>query len=718
MRDMGTIAEEIKRAVRAQNAGRLQDAESIYRRVLDADPRCADAWHLLGVVCLQTSRSAMAAEHIARSIELLPTFAAAHNNLGSALMTLGRRAEAVAAFRRAAALDDTNIEAHRNLGFALKETGEPEAARTAFGRVVARAPNDARALAELAKLPPSRAPEPAPQPDPDNATACVKIANEFLNRGDVKKAIPLYQRAIDLRPDYAIAHHNLGSAFKALDQLEAAHDAYRKAVKLDPNYADGHCDLGTVLIDLQRYEAAESEYRRTIELDPNYTNAYAGLAYLLKDRGQFDDAIAAYRQVLRIKPNDSETLGDLLLVTQYRPGVTSAALAGAHREFEEKHASGFRVAWTTRKILRAPGQRLRVGFVSPDFGMHPVGYLLIRGFEHFDRTQLEVACYCDRKKPDEVTTRFQRASDIWHDTRGWSDDRVDAQIRKDGIDILYDLSGHTARNRMLVFARKPAPIQVSWLGYEGTTGVAAIDSILGDPYVIPPEAEPFYPERVFRFLETYVCYDPPAEAPAVAELPALGRGFVTFGCFNNPAKLNAGVIETWTRILQHTPRSRLVLKYRGLTDNATQSRLRAQFTRAGIGDDRVSFEERSPFAEYLAAYGNIDVALDPFPFSGGVTTCEALWMGVPVLTLPGQTFAGRHSLSYLTAIGLTEWIATDVDDYIARAVAAAGDVPRLAAVRAGLRERMAASPLCDGALFARRFLVLQQEIERDHAGRS
>jgi predicted O-linked N-acetylglucosamine transferase (SPINDLY family) len=359
---------------------------------------------------------------------------------------------------------------------------------------------------------------------------------------------------------------------------------------------------------------------------------------------------------------------------------------------------------------------LRVGLVSPDFGRHPVGFFLIRCLENLDRSQVEVVCYNDRFAEDALTARFRSAAASWRPVHGASDLQLTEQILADRIDVLFDLTGYTAYNRLLVFARKPAPIQITWAGYVGTTGMEAMDYLLADCQEIPPEAEVHYRERVLRMPDGYVCYDPPAYAPTVAPLPALAGGHVTFGSFNNPTKLNPPLLQTWARILHRVPQSRLVLKFKGMDDPALARDILGQFAAQGIDATRIECLGWSPHAASLAEYGRVDLALDPFPYSGGLTTCESLWMGVPVITCPGETFAGRHALSHLTSGGLTETIAGDLDEYVALAVKLAMDLPRLALLRAGLRTQTAQSPLCDGPRFAANWTRLLRGVWRDWCG--
>jgi len=339
-----------------------------------------------------------------------------------------------------------------------------------------------------------------------------------------------------------------------------------------------------------------------------------------------------------------------------------------------------------------------------------VGRFLVRVVENLARNRHETVCYSDRIVKDGLTLRLQTAATAWYDVYRMSDDKLAEQIRADEIDILFDLAGHTARNRLLVFARKPAPVQVTWIGYEGTTGLAAIDYLLADGLMIPPGSERHHRESVLRMPDGYLCYDPPELAPPVGSPPSAGNGFPTFGSFNNPAKVTPDVVATWSRILRGSPGARLLMKYRGLGDPMVRKRFLDLFAAHGVGPERLDMRPWSSYSEYLATYHEVDVMLDPFPFSGSATTCESLWMGVPVITCPSETFASRHTLRHLTSVGLTETIAANLDSYVDRAIGLATDASTLAVIRSGLRERMSSSPLCDGERFARQFVALLQGV--------
>ncbi len=603
---MPPLSAALRLAIQHHRAGRLDEAQAIYQRILEAEPHHPDALHLLGLIAHQQGQHARAAELIRQAIDLRPTAAEFHTNLGVVCRELGQHADAATAYRRALQLKPHLAEAHNNLGVVLQE-----------------------------------------QEQLDAAVAC-------------------FRHALELKPDYAEAVNNLGTALQEQGDLDAAVACFEQALRQNPLYATAWNNLGTAF----------------------------------KDQGDLDRAIDCFQRALAQQPDYGAAHSNLLFTLHYRDGIRLDELAAAHARFHEQHAAALATATQPHVAARNPAQRLRLGFVSPDLAAHPVGLFLIRALENLDRRQFQLVCYSDRLQADSITRRFQAVAHAWRDVCGLPDEQLAQQIRADQIDMLFDLSGHTARNRMLVFARRPAPVQLTWLGYVGTTGLQAMDYLLADRHETPPGAEPYYREKVLRLPDGYVCFDPPPDAPPVSPLPALTAGHVTLGSFNNPAKLTPAVVATWSEILTRLPNARLLLKYRGLDSRAAQSRLRELFARHGIDAARVELSGRAAPLELLACYAQLDLALDPFPYNGGLTTCEALWMGVPVVTCPGETFASRHSLSHLTTVGLTETIARDRSDYVERVVALAGDLPHLAALRGELRSRVAASPLCDGKRFA------------------
>jgi len=671
---MLTIPEALVMAIQHHQAGRFHEAEPIYRQIVAADPNHHDAWHLLGIIANQDGKHQTGVECIQRALAHRPNWPEAHINLGNAWKNQGKLDEAVACYQRALQLKPDYALAHSNLGIVFKDQGKLDEAVACYQRAL--------------------------QLKPDYAAAHNNLGIVFKDQGKLDEAVACYRRALQLRHDFSEPLNNLGIVFKDQGKLDEALACYQRALQLNPDFALVHNNLGLVFKDQGKLDEALACYQRALQLKPDFAEAHNNLGNAWKDHGKLDEAVACYQRALQLKPDFAAAHSNFLLIIQYRGGVMLSELAAVHAEYDRLHAAPLRSAWPLHENDRDPHRRLRVGFVSPDFGQHPVGFFLIRALENLDRSQCETVCYCDRMIKDDLTPRFQAAAAIWRDVSGLSDKGLTEKILTDRIDILFDLTGHTAHNRLLVFARKPAPIQITWIGYEGTTGLEAIDYILADNYTIPAGQEVWYREQVLRMPHGYVCYDPPSNAPEVGPLPAAKNRHIRFGSFNNPAKITPQVIEVWAQVLDRVPDSQLVLKYKKLGVESVRRRYRALFAAFGVDPSRVELTPPSAHAEYLSALGEVDIALDPFPFGGGITTCDALWMGVPVITCPGETFASRHSLSHLSSAGLTETIASTLDQYVELAVSLAGDLSRLASLRASLRERMAASPLCDGERFA------------------
>jgi predicted O-linked N-acetylglucosamine transferase (SPINDLY family) len=671
---MTGATELVAQGWQALQAGRPADAARLGRAAVETAPHEPHTWLLLGAVCHTVGQLGEAAGCYQQALAIQPALPEALANLGSVLHALGRPAEAADCCRRALALRSEFPEALNNLGNALHALGQPDEAEACFRQALALRPDYVEALNNLGH------------------------ALTALGRAD--EAEEVLRRALAQRPDFAEAHYNLGNAVVRQGRPADAEACYRRALELRPNYPEAESNLGAALLDLGRPGAAEACFRRALELRPDLPGVATNLGLALRNQGRCEEAEASLRQALAGYPDAAGTRDALLLTLHYHAGVTPEQLAAEHAEYDRRHAAPRRADWRPHTNDRDPDRPLRLGFVSPDLGRHPVGYLLIRAVEALARRPCSVVCYSDRRTADDLTHRFRAAAALWRDSPSLSDAALADQVRVDGIDVLIDLAGHTAGNRLLAFARKPAPVQATWLGYVGTTGLEAMDYLIADDRQVPPGAEVHYHERALRLPGGYACYDPPADAPEPGS-PARASGRLTFGCFNNPAKLSPPALAAFTAVLNRVPGARLVLKYGGMDDPAVSARLHAAIAAAGVAPERVELRGGTARAEHLAAYQDVDVALDPFPYSGGVTTCDALWMGVPVVTLPGRTFASRHSLSYLAGVGLAdELAATDVDDYAARAADLAHDRNRLVGWRAGLRERMARSPLCDGGRLA------------------
>jgi predicted O-linked N-acetylglucosamine transferase (SPINDLY family) len=436
------------------------------------------------------------------------------------------------------------------------------------------------------------------------------------------------------------------------------------------------------------------------------------LGGVLKDLGRLDEALRALQRALEINPSSALAHNNLLFIHNYLADQPPEGLLSEARRFGEMVA---RLAQPYTEWPNPPDHHkvIHVGFVSGDLHGHPVGYFLegvLAALSSQAIGRLELYAYHSIVREDETSKRLRACCKAWHSAVGLSDAALAGRIREDGIDILIDLSGHTANNRLPVFAWRPAPIQVSWLGYFATTGVAAIDYFIADPWTLPQDQEAFFTEQIWRLPETRLCFTPPTAKVDVNALPALANGYITFGCFNNLSKMNDAVVQLWARVLSAVPASRLFLKYQQFAEASVRQSTRERFAVYGIAADRLIFEDYVPRANYLAAYHRVDIALDPFPFPGGTTTVEALWMGIPVLTLAGERFLSRQGVGLLMNAGLPEWIATDHDDYVARAVAHASDLQSLAALRARLRQQALASPIYDAPRFAKHFEAALREM--------
>lgn len=465
--------------------------------------------------------------------------------------------------------------------------------------------------------------------------------------------------------------------------------------------------FGVLFRELGDLDQAEAAFRRAAVLAPDSPFVQVNIAIVLQERGEVAAAADLFRAAAAARPNKLSFVDNVLMNAQYIPGVTAESLFYLHSQWRDRFAGPPRPQPQARPASDRP---LRLGFLSADFARHPVGYFLLPLFKSLDRRASQVVAFASGRRRDQMSDQFRQLADGWHEIGEMSDPAAAALIEQQNVDILFDMAGHAFNNRLGVFALRPAPIQVSWAGYVGTVGVPAIDFVLADAIQAPPSEDCFYHEHVLRMPRCYVPYYASDEAPTVGPLPAQRNGFITFGCFNSPSKLNSEVIELWAQLLAGVPASRLSLRFRGVDATANVRRIQAVFADAGVAPDRLSFAGVSSHRQMLEAYNNVDIALDPFPYSGGVTTCEALWMGVPVVTMTGASFAGRHSTMYLNTVGLRELISTTKAQYLAVAADMCGDLDELSRLRVGLRNRVSASPLLDHAGFAADFLALMTRV--------
>jgi len=585
----------------------------------------------------------------------------------------GRLADAEALYRKILAAQPNHADALHLLGVIAHQAGRPDIAIELIRQAIALCP--------------------------DNPFAQSNFGEACRAAGRLDDAVAAYRRALELKPDYPEACYNLGIVFRERGQLEEAAASYRRALELKPDYPEAHNNLGTVLTDQGALDKAIAAYRRALELRPHYPEARNNLGTALKDQGQLDEAIAAYRRALQINPAEASTQSNLVFALHLHPDQDQRAIFEEHQRWNRQFGDPPGHSASPCANVRDPERPLRIGYVSPDFRDHAVGHFVLPLFENHDREQFEILCYSGVAKGDATTGRLRALTMRWRDAIALPDARLAEVIREDRVDILVDLAMHTAGNRLPMFARRPAPVQAAWLGYPGSTGLTAIGYRLTDGLLEPPGDEAAWSseERV-RLPDCWCCYRPAGDSPKFNALPALSAGGMTFGCLNNFAKINADALALWARVLAGIKGSRLVMR---CPEGMARERVRAFFAARGIAPERLELVGYMSRWDYLSLYQQIDLGLDPFPYNGTTTTCEALWMGVPVLTLPGATPAARAGLSLLSVVGLSELAADSEEDYLRIAMELAGDLPRLADLRTTLRARMLASPLMDAPRFAR-----------------
>lgn len=567
--------------------------------------------------------------------------------------------------------------------------------------------------------------------DPRHASSLYLMAMIMGEAGQTAEAVNYLDQVIAVAPNAPDAHGNRGIALIALGRLDEAERSLRRAIELNPRRAEPWYALGNLKIQQDDPQATFEAFLRVLEINPRDGRAWTNMGNALQQMGKHDDALAAYERAASLLPREAAVYYNLALAF-HAQGRTAEALAGAvraveldpnhvmahsnvllhsiyfgegsaadllaaHEEWDRLHAQPLARMPPVRPADRDPDRRLRIGYVSGDFRQHPVGWLLANVLPAHDRAQVEVFCYCNEPTADDVTDRLKASADHWRDIVGVSDDTFAQQVRRDEIDILVDLSGHTSHNRLLAFARKPAPVQVSWIGYPSTTGLKAMDYLVMDEATVPAGAEAWCSEALVRLPHGRFCYAPPLDAPAVVERPP---GPVVFGSFNHLAKVGPEVVRLWARVLNAVPGSRLVVKWKSLGEPTVRDRLASAFAAHGVGSGRLELRGGSTHVDMLAEYGDIDIALDSFPYSGGITSAEALWMGVPVVTWPQDRIASRQTFAFLTELGLTQLAAASEDDYVRIAADLAGDPARRAELRRTLRPLMSASPMTDGARFA------------------
>ncbi|WP_175765625.1 tetratricopeptide repeat protein [Burkholderia ambifaria] len=724
-----------------RECGRLDDAIAHYRRAVALRPDYPEAHNNLGNALRDARDPAEAMQSCSRAIELRPGYAEAYNNLGNVLQDLGELDAAAASYGKAIAFHPAYAEAHSNLGNVLRAQDRHADAIVHYRRAIelnpalrvvhrglaialratddfdgalehARAglePDDAEGHCALGRSLRSmndfdgaaRLFERACEIDPGYAPAWCRLGELRCQQGEYEESLRLCRHAIELDPELADAYNFLGLAYHNLDRMAASELSHRHAIDLNPDDADAHHNLAAALFRLDKLDEAMSEYRIAQELGVDPVKIQLTLGDILWAKRDFAGAVAAFREAVEHDPH--RAYARLLFNMSSSPAFAPEEWVVDAQRYGDYLARDARLLSHDReqRARQARGRPLRVGFVSGDLRQHPVGIFLESVLAHLDRTRIEPHAYVTFVVEDDVTTRLKSGFASWKKLTCLNRDQAARMIHDDGIDVLVDLAGHTNWSGLPVFAHRPAPVQASWLGFFATTGCRTIDYFIGDPHTLPADEAHHFVEQPWHLPDSYLCFTPPAYDVAVGPLPMATNGGVTFGCFGKLTKISDDVIALWSRLLHALPDARLMLKAHELGASDLNRATLERFARHGIGAHQLILEGGSPRAEYFNAYNRIDIALSPFPYPGGTTTAEALWMGVPVIGMKGGRFVTHICESLLHAAGMGDWIAADEDAYLAKAIAFARDRDALAALRATLRERTLASPLCDAARFAR-----------------
>jgi protein O-GlcNAc transferase len=715
--------------------GELKQAIDGYREAVTLNPGYAEAHNNLGNALREDRQLDAAMRSCAQAIELRPGFAEAYNNLGNALKDLGEADSAVLAYRKAISFNDGYADAHNNLGNALMEQGKYDEAIESYRRAIALEPNRALmhnslgtlllARGELADAAASL--RRAIELDPDRPGVHNNLANTLRDMGDREAAAMHYRKALQLaqaivdswqggaatatpvvhtrstapRMTLAEAYATLGNAWYGLFRYDEAIDSYLRAVALAEDDAEVHHNLAVAYLKTERASEAVRYARKALMLKDGSSRMHINLGDVLRALGDLESAANSYRSAIERSP-DADAAHTALLFCE-----ASMSQRSVEAYLLDAIYFGERIAANVRKFThrRAPrGKRpLRVGVVSGDLRTHPVGIFTESMLRHIDPLKLELIAYPTSDVVDETTHRLRPLFGAWTPLHRLSRDAAAQRIFDDGIDILLDMSGHTAFNRLPVFAMKPAPVQVTWLGFFASTGIAEMDYVLGDRYVLPPEEAHHFIEKPWHLPDGYLCMTPPEHDIAVGPLPMQADGVVTFGYLGKLAKMTDDVLDLWVRVLREVPQSRLLIKAHELDRKHAVETTLQRFAERGIGSSQLVFEGGAKRGEYFRTYHRVDIVLSPFPYPGGTTTAEALWMGVPVVAMRGDRFLGHICESVLHSAGFGDWICNDEASYIAKAVELAADANALATLRAGLREHVLASPMCDARRFARNF---------------
>lgn len=716
--NFATAYNHLGEALRA--LGRNDEAIACYQRALQIDPNSAQSYNNLSNAYKAQGRLEDAMACCQHALRLMPDMPEGHNNLGTVLKELGRLDEAIACYQRAIQLKPDLVESYNNLGSILQGLGRLDEGIAVLQQALQVRPNFSAAWFNLGNAykeqgrmdDAGNAFYQAVQHKPDFFEALNNLGAVLKERWRLDEAVAVYHQALKIRPDAHQTLYNLGNALQSQNKLAEAEAVYRRVLELEPGSVDAHNNLGNLLNELGRLDEAGQSYEQSVRLNPTYIEAYNNLGSLRQAQGRLVQAAEAYRKALDIRPDHNQVHSNYLFCINHIPEYTPQALWEEHLRWGQRHADPLAKEAAPHSNVRDPERRLRVGYVSPDLFQHAVSYFIEPILQYHDPNRFESFCYAEVVKPDDATEKLRSLAHHWRVTCGLNDAEVAAQIRADGIDILVDLAGHTARHRLLALARRPAPVQATYLGYPNTTGMQAVGYRFTDAISDPPGEPSLYTEELVRLPNVFCSFGRPDDAPDVTNGPAGRSGPITFGSMHKLSKLNDRVLDLWCRILEAVPNSRLLV-FRDTLTGAAREHLRGRFADRNIPAERLDIRNALKAGrDHRAVYGEIDISLDSIPWCGHTTACESLWMGVPMITLRGDRHAGRMGASVLSCVGVPQWIAGSQEEYLSIAVALANDREQLAHWRHRLRPQMIESPLCDGRGFTRNLEATYRQLWR------
>ncbi len=680
---IGNIDSLLQRAIIHHQAGQVEEAKKLYLDILGQNPNQAQALNLLGLVAQQTGEYSRAVKLAKKAVAIEPD-ARFLSNLGTAYRSAHKFEQAAAAFQQALKIDPGLIEAQFNLAGLYLDHGRNQEAITWFRKVISL---------KTTMLP-----------------AHEGLGQAFLNSDNFTEALSCAESVLSMTPSSISAMTNKGLALQGLGQFPEAREVYDKILEIAPQQAEALNNIGNVLVGQGELHQSISYYQRAVKSKPAFVQASINLAWALIQNGLQQEAEDCFKKIIALAPSQVHIYSDFLFNLNYNPDMSPSEHFEAAHGWWRNYTNKFPAALSQLKrsgaehltTSHSSKKHLRLGFISPDFREHAVATFLTPLIAELASTDIKIFCYAEvtAKQEDETSKLIKKLAYSWYMTCGKNDNTVANRIKEDKIDILIDLAGHSAYNRLEVMAQKPAPIQASWLGYVNTTGLPVIDYRITDAIADPPGSEKFHSEKLVRLQNSFFCYAPPKDSPPVSALPAISAGHITFGSFNNLAKINSQVIPVWANILNQLPNANLLIIAAPFSDNFIKAHFTKLFLDQGIDRKKLNLLPTLPMQEYLELYNKVDIALDPFPHNGHTISCHTLWMGVPIITLRGDRYAGRMGASLMTRAGLSDLIAEDKKQYVNIAINLTKSIENLAKLRQGMRARLLASPICDAKQFA------------------